>query len=47
MSESLMYGTVGGRVGNHRLYPEADGPPDRFLGLLLSHREWSAAHRRR
>jgi hypothetical protein len=24
MSESLTYGTGGGRLGNHRLYPEAD-----------------------
>jgi hypothetical protein len=24
MRESLTYGTVGGRLGNHRLYPEAD-----------------------
>jgi len=33
MSESLTYGSVGGRLGNRRLYPE---PHRRHVGILLN-----------
>ena len=36
-----------GRVGNHRLYPAADGPHDRLLSHAGGGGVWPAAHRGR
>jgi RNA-directed DNA polymerase len=47
MRETITSGSVGRAPGHRCLYPEADNLPERFLGLLLSHRRWAAAHRER